>query len=111
LSLRKLRDVDYITTLKRERMVSSLLDQKTETGMPKSDNPITRLWRWIEHQIVEDVPADIAVCEFDCRMGHCNDEELESCQRRLHRAAGELMPADQVLGHAQSKSRKGHDRS
>jgi hypothetical protein len=27
--------------------------------------------RWLEKQIVEEVPEDIALLEFDCRKGQC----------------------------------------
>ena len=33
-------------------------------------------------RIVDEVPEDIAVCEFDCRKPDCRHGEWESCQRR-----------------------------
>ena len=39
--------------------------------------------RWLKEQIVQDVPEDIALCEFDCRKGQCRMGEWESCERRL----------------------------
>jgi hypothetical protein len=39
--------------------------------------------RWLKEQIVQDVPEDIALCEFDCRKGQCRVGEWESCERRL----------------------------
>jgi len=40
------------------------------------------LWlrRWFG---VADVPADIAPCEYDCRVVSCPDEQFDHCQRRL----------------------------
>jgi hypothetical protein len=50
-------------------------------------------WGWLRRQVVEDVPADDALCEFDCRKPECSVGEWENCDRRLQKAAGELMPA------------------
>ncbi len=38
------------------------------------------------------VPPDIELCEFDCRKNQCLTEDWSACERRLSRAAGELMP-------------------
>jgi len=59
----------------------------------KSNQPIRGIWRWLRNQIVQDVPEDSALCEFDCRKGQCTTEEWEGCDRRLNKAAGELMPS------------------
>ncbi len=39
--------------------------------------------RWLKQQIAEEVPEDVALCEFDCRKGQCRLGEWESCKRRL----------------------------
>ena len=44
--------------------------------------------RWLKDQIVQDVPQDIALCEFECRKGQCLMGEWESCERRLERLEG-----------------------
>ena len=54
---------------------------------------IQRLSQWVLNQIVQDVPEDSALCEFGCRKGQCTQGEWAMCERRLHRAQGELMPA------------------
>jgi hypothetical protein len=38
---------------------------------------------WLKGQIVQEVPEDVALCEFDCRKGQCRMGEWESCERRL----------------------------
>jgi len=55
-------------------------------------NRLVRAWRWIKNQIIQDVPKESALCEFDCRKGQCTIKEWETCERRLHNADGELMP-------------------
>jgi outer membrane lipopolysaccharide assembly protein LptE/RlpB len=50
------------------------------------------LSHWMREQVVTDVPADLAPCEFDCRQTTCSSEEWTTCQCRISRAAGELMP-------------------
>jgi hypothetical protein len=47
------------------------------------------------NQIIQDVPKDIAVCEFDCRRIQCS--RRMTCERRLNRARNELMPARDSL--------------
>ncbi|MGA3326585.1 MAG: hypothetical protein ABSF45_19120 [Terriglobia bacterium] len=50
------------------------------------------IWDWVRRQFIDEVPEGDALCEFDCRKPQCTDGEWETCERRLHRAAGELMP-------------------
>jgi hypothetical protein len=53
---------------------------------------LSRLGHWMKEQVVTEVPAELAICEFDCRQAPCSSEEWATCQRRISRAAGELMP-------------------
>jgi len=55
-------------------------------------NLLRSAWGWLRRQIVDDVPPEAALCEFDCRKPQCYAGEWETCERRLHNAAGELMP-------------------
>jgi hypothetical protein len=47
--------------------------------------------RWKDF-VVQDVPDDLAVCEFDCRTLHCSQSEWASCERRITMGRGELSP-------------------
>ena len=58
----------------------------------KGNQLAPRFWRWLRDQIIQEVPEDSALCEFDCRKEQCTMGEWESCERRLNKAAGELMP-------------------
>jgi len=60
--------------------------------MPLSENLFKRFRCWVRDQIVQDLPEDIVLCEFDCRKEQCTMGEWERCERRLHKAAGELLP-------------------
>ena len=51
-----------------------------------------RLVRFVKRTIVTDVPEDLALCEFDCRRGQCQQDEWDTCDRRIRKAAGELFP-------------------
>jgi hypothetical protein len=51
-----------------------------------------RFSRWIRGHLVGEVPPEIALCEFDCDRAPCPEEEWATCQRRITRAAGELIP-------------------
>ena len=44
---------------------------------------LSRFGRWLLNAIVQDVPDEIASCEFDCRKGQCRHEEWSTCTRRL----------------------------
>ena len=44
---------------------------------------LSRSGRWLLNAIVQDVPDEIAGCEFDCRKGQCRHEEWSTCSRRL----------------------------
>ncbi len=47
-----------------------------------------RIIQWlrgrIADRIVQDVPVEIAVCEFNCRKAQCRQDEWTNCPRRLH---------------------------
>jgi hypothetical protein len=51
-----------------------------------------KVWQWLKDQIARDVPEEDALCEYDCRAQQCAQEEWGTCERRIHRAAGELWP-------------------
>lgn len=51
-----------------------------------------KFWHWLKDQIAQDAPEAVAVCEFDCRKQQCTEEEWATCERRIHKAAGELWP-------------------
>ena len=55
-------------------------------------NPLRRLIQFVKRGIVADVPEPIALCEFDCRKGQCLQGEWAACDRRIHKASGELFP-------------------
>ena len=61
--------------------------------MSRVSDGLSRMWSAIENVFVQDVPDDVALCEFDCRKGQCSDEDWASCNRRLDKAAGELSPS------------------
>jgi hypothetical protein len=64
--------------------------------MPRTDTSASgffvQTWRWLKGQIVGEVPPEDALCEFDCPKWQCTEGEWATCERRLSRAAGELMP-------------------
>lgn len=62
------------------------------TALPHVSKIFFTVLHWIGKQIVDDVPPEIALCEFDCDKTQCTLKEWESCPRRLSKPAGELMP-------------------
>ena len=64
-----------------------MLNNSTSSGV------VHRMGRLFLNQLIQDVPDAVALCEFDCR-GQCASGEWVHCERRLQRAAGELMPGD-----------------
>jgi len=62
--------------------------------MPNNQGSFHQLWRRLKSQwIADSISDDIALCEFDCRKSQCRYDEWASCERRITKAAGELMPA------------------
>ena len=58
----------------------------------KSHQPFRSIWQSLRNQIVQTVPEDCAICQFDCRKCQCTLGEWEICGRRLNKAAGEYTP-------------------
>jgi hypothetical protein len=50
---------------------------------------------WVKEQSGAEVPENLALCEFDCRKSQCSWDAWVNCERRISRAAGELMPCVQ----------------
>lgn len=42
--------------------------------------------RTLKTYISDEVPADMAACEFDCRELTCSSQDWETCPRRLQKA-------------------------
>ena len=57
--------------------------EKTSAG------PCSRLKHWLAENWSQEVPEDMAVCEFDCSKLECSQADFESCERRIkHRTLG-----------------------
>ena len=74
-------------------------------AMPKA-RLFRRVWRFFMDQLVQDAPEADVLCEFDCRKKQCTLGEWETCERRVRRAAGELMPGEPPRSstHAEPRS-------
>lgn len=48
---------------------------------------IRRLWNSIAKRWIDDVPEEIATCEFDCREFRCERGRWETCEHRLRHLA------------------------
>lgn len=73
-------------------------------------NLVRSVWGWLRRQVVEDVPAEIALCEFDCPKSQCNDGEWQTCERRLRSAVGELLPPPDPVSDQTPERNTGTDR-
>ena len=72
------------------------LHREGESAVIARKKPIVRAWRWIVSQIVQEVPEDIMVCEYDCRKSQCTITEAEGCNLRLQKGAGRLSPLIEI---------------
>jgi hypothetical protein len=61
-------------------------------SVSKLNSVFRPIWRWFVDGIVQDVPENVSLCEFDCRKQHCTFNEWAICERRRRKASGELMP-------------------
>jgi hypothetical protein len=52
----------------------------------RSDSRIS-LWQRLKNLVIEDVPEDLAICEFDCPKNQCTYGEWATCQRRIQLTA------------------------
>lgn len=59
------------------------------TELPYASEGLSPILHWLKKQIVDEVPPEIAVCEFDCEKTQCTLKEWNACPRRLRRGAGE----------------------
>lgn len=50
-------------------------------------------WERIKAEMVQEVPDEIAFCEFECPKEQCTGEECQACPMRLAWAARKLMAA------------------
>jgi len=55
-----------------------------------------RGWRFLLDQLMQEVPAGLAVCEFDCRETDCTMERYVSCERRLQAGRPAAVPSKQA---------------
>jgi hypothetical protein len=58
----------------------------------RSTTSFQRLWQFVKRQTVDDAPEELTLCEFDCRKGQCQQNEWDTCGRRIRKGAGELFP-------------------
>jgi hypothetical protein len=65
-----------------------------------SERPSHEVKRWLKNQVIQEVPEDIALCEFDCRKPQCRMGEWETCERRLRSPSGNRPQATQRLGRS-----------
>lgn len=45
------------------------------------------LVRWLKERVMQDVPADLAACEFECHRRACQRGDWENCPLRLREAS------------------------
>jgi len=60
--------------------------------LPQTVSTLFNRWK---NFVVQDVPDDLAVCEFDCHRSRCTWGEWASCDRRITKGGGELSPVRQ----------------
>jgi hypothetical protein len=53
----------------------------------KNIKPFRRLWQRIKNRIVQEVPEESAVCEFDCPKDQCTVGEWKACERRVNKGS------------------------
>lgn len=51
---------------------------------------LRRGWRFLLDGLIQSVPEEDALCEFDCRNEQCTMSEWSTCERRLQAVAAQL---------------------
>jgi hypothetical protein len=78
------------TNIDSRKRVDSRFDGLADsTGMPKA-HLIRRGWRFLVDGLIQSVPEEDALCEFDCRKPQCGVAEWSTCERRLQAVAAQL---------------------
>jgi len=54
---------------------------------------VRAFWHKLMARLVAEVPASLAVCEFECRKPACDPGHFAACSRRLAGAAREATPS------------------
>lgn len=62
---------------------------KRETLLATVAFLVSRLHQWVADQIIQDIPRQLALCEFDCRKTQCTSQEWDTCSCRLHAKAAQ----------------------
>jgi len=66
-----------------------------------------QFWQWLKDQIAQDVPEADGLCEYDCDKLQCTEKEWATCERRIHKASGELWPESSRATKTSAKSLPG----
>ena len=69
-----------------DRMFDGAADS---AGMPRA-HLFRRGWRFLMDGLIQSVPEEDALCEFDCRKPQCALDEWSTCERRLQAVAAQL---------------------
>jgi len=52
----------------------------------ESRGVLSRIRLWLRGEVVDDVPPELAACEFQCRAQECLHDKWETCENRLRTA-------------------------
>jgi len=50
--------------------------------------PFRKVSRWLADHLVQNVPEEVSVCEYDCQESHCNIAKWAICEKRRQQPAG-----------------------
>jgi hypothetical protein len=53
------------------------------TRKQNNQGRIYQVRQWFKTLLIQDVPEEIAACEFECRRTDCRQGEWETCPNRL----------------------------
>lgn len=48
-----------------------------------ANRTLRRIWRRLCNSLIQDVPPELAACEFSCRKLHCGTSEWATCEHRM----------------------------
>jgi len=78
--------IDVDSRRREDRMFDGAADS---AGMPRA-HTFRRGWRFLMDALIQSVPEEDALCEFDCRKQQCALHEWCTCERRLQAVAAQL---------------------
>jgi hypothetical protein len=63
-------------------------------GPRRPVRPLKRLQRWLSQHLVQSVPEEISICEYECQEPECHIAKWALCEKRVARTESAFVRID-----------------